>query len=315
MLAVRTGTADAWGMEPRSTDRTRALFGLALAVSAVSIAAAHPAPLGAVEPVASQVAPEPAAVGAGIRALERRTERSAARLGLTATRRGPLPVALPRLVSRERALENVAAFLDARHEVLRSRVRGPAAARPRGASTRADVVRSSARLGLNRLAAARRTGNAAETRRRWRDVARWLSARREVLRDIEQPLMRPVPGTQTSPFGSRGGRLHEGVDIGGPIGTPIRAAASGVVVSAGWNAGYGRIVVIRHPGGLSTAYAHMSAVTVARGRPVAQGDVVGRRGSTGHSTGPHLHFETRVHGQAVDPAPYLRHAAAARGGA
>ena len=192
--------------------------------------------------------------------------------------------------------------------MLRSRIRGPAPPRQRGASTRGDVVRSSARLGLNRLSSPRPAGNATETRQRWRDVARWLAARREVLRDIEQPLMRPVAGPVTSPFGVRWGRMHAGIDIGGPIGTPIRAAASGVVVSAGWNAGYGRIVVIRHAGGLSTAYAHMSAITVGRGRAVAQGDVVGRRGDTGHSTGPHLHFETRLHGRAVDPAPYLRRA-------
>jgi hypothetical protein len=127
--------------------------------------------------------------------------------------------------------------------------------------------------------------------------------------------MRPVAGPQTSPFGVRWGRMHEGIDIGGPIGTPICAAASGVVVSAGWNAGYGRIVVIRHAGGLSTAYAHMPAITVGRGRAVAQGDVVGRRGDTGHSTGPHLHFETRLHGRAVDPAPTCGALPGAPGGA
>ena len=289
----------------------RAVLALALTVSAAGVAAAGPAPLRASEPIASQVDPGPDAVRAHIRALERRTERGAARLGLTPTARGPLPVALPTLVSRERALGHVAAFLDARHEVLRSRIRGRVPAGPRGASTRADVVRSSARLGLNRLAPPRPARSAAEGQR-WRDLARWLSARRELLRDVEQPLMRPVSGPLTSPFGSRWGRMHEGIDIGGASGTPIRAAASGVVVSAGWNAGYGRIVVIRHPGGLSTAYAHMSAITDARGRPIAQGDVVGRRGSTGHSTGPHLHFETRLHGRAVNPAPFLRHAATGR---
>lgn len=95
------------------------MLGAALAASTIGVAAAHPPALRASEPVASQVAPGPAAEGALVRALERRIERSGARLGLSATARGPLPPALPVLVARERALGNVAAFLDAHREVLR----------------------------------------------------------------------------------------------------------------------------------------------------------------------------------------------------
>ena len=105
----------------------------------------------------------------------------------------------------------------------------------------------------------------------------------------------------TSPFGLRWGRTHEGIDFAGD--DPVRAAAPGRVVFARSYAGYGNLVVLDHDGDLRTAYGHMSAIAVARGDRVAGGQVIGRVGSTGHSTGPHLHFETRVRGRAADPAP------------
>jgi len=107
----------------------------------------------------------------------------------------------------------------------------------------------------------------------------------------------------TSPFGLRWGRTHEGIDFAGDDGDPVRAAAPGRVVFARSYAGYGNLVVLDHDGDLRTAYGHMSAIAVARGDRVAGGQVIGRVGSTGHSTGPHLHFETRVRGRAADPAP------------
>ncbi|HZQ66746.1 MAG TPA: peptidoglycan DD-metalloendopeptidase family protein [Gaiellaceae bacterium] len=115
----------------------------------------------------------------------------------------------------------------------------------------------------------------------------------------------PVNAGLTSPFGWRWGRMHEGVDLGAAYGTPILAAAAGTVIYAGWMGGYGNLVVIDHGGGLSTAYGHQSRIAVAVGQAVAQGQVIGYVGSTGHSTGPHLHFEVRVDGQPVDPLGYL----------
>jgi murein DD-endopeptidase MepM/ murein hydrolase activator NlpD len=118
-------------------------------------------------------------------------------------------------------------------------------------------------------------------------------------------LMWPVNAPITSPFGWRWGRMHEGIDLGASYGTPISAAAAGVVIYAGWEGGYGNLVVIDHGGGLATAYGHQSQIAVATGQSVAQGQIIGYVGSTGHSTGPHLHFEVRVNGQAVDPLGYL----------
>jgi murein DD-endopeptidase MepM/ murein hydrolase activator NlpD len=114
----------------------------------------------------------------------------------------------------------------------------------------------------------------------------------------------PVNGVVTSGFGWRWGRMHEGIDIAAPTGTPIRAAAGGSIIYAGYMGGYGNIVVIDHGNGLSTAYAHQSAIYIGGGS-VSQGTVIGAVGSTGHSTGPHLHFEVRVNGSAVDPMGYL----------
>jgi murein DD-endopeptidase MepM/ murein hydrolase activator NlpD len=115
----------------------------------------------------------------------------------------------------------------------------------------------------------------------------------------------PVGGAVTSPFGWRWGRMHEGIDIGVGYGTPIRAAAAGTVVYCGWEGGYGNLVVLDHGGGIATAYGHQSAIAVSCGQQVSQGQVIGYVGSTGHSTGPHLHFEVRVGGNAVDPLGYL----------
>ncbi len=118
-------------------------------------------------------------------------------------------------------------------------------------------------------------------------------------------LIWPVDGVVVSGFGMRWGRMHEGIDIAVSYGTPIRAAASGTVIHAGWLGGYGNLVVLDHGNGLATAYAHASAILVGVGQQVSQGETVSLVGSTGNSSGPHLHFEVRVNGLAADPLLYL----------
>ncbi|NEO18620.1 MULTISPECIES: peptidoglycan DD-metalloendopeptidase family protein [unclassified Moorena] len=117
----------------------------------------------------------------------------------------------------------------------------------------------------------------------------------------------PSNGVLTSGYGRRWGRMHKGIDIAAPIGTPIIAAAPGVVVSAGWNSGgYGKLVEIKHPDGSLTLYAHNSRIFVRRGQQVGQGQRIAAMGSTGYSTGPHLHFELHPRGRgAANPMAYL----------
>lgn len=120
-------------------------------------------------------------------------------------------------------------------------------------------------------------------------------------------LLQPVAGPVTSGFGwrfhpvLRFPRYHRGIDIAAPQGAPVHAAASGHVVSAGWAGGHGYRVRLAHPGGTTTSYSHLSQITVAPGRLVAAGTAIGSVGSTGLSTGPHLHFEVRRGGVAVPP--------------
>jgi murein DD-endopeptidase MepM/ murein hydrolase activator NlpD len=118
-------------------------------------------------------------------------------------------------------------------------------------------------------------------------------------------LVWPVNGPVVSPFGMRWGRLHAGVDIAVPTGTPIRAADSGRVVLMGWVGGYGNYTCVQHTGSLSTCYAHQSSFATSNGAGVSQGQVIGYVGCTGHCFGDHLHFETRVNGSPVDPMGYL----------
>jgi murein DD-endopeptidase MepM/ murein hydrolase activator NlpD len=117
----------------------------------------------------------------------------------------------------------------------------------------------------------------------------------------------PSAGILTSGYGWRWGRMHRGIDIAGPIGTPIFAAAPGVVTYAGWNdGGYGNLVEIEHPDGSLTVYAHNDRILVNEGQKVAQGEQISEMGTTGRSTGPHLHFEIHPNGQgAVNPMALL----------
>ncbi len=124
----------------------------------------------------------------------------------------------------------------------------------------------------------------------------------------------PAKGVLTSGYGRRWGRMHRGIDIAASIGTPIFAVAPGVIVSAGWNSGgYGNLVEIQHPDGSVTLYAHNNRILVRRGQEVAQGQQISEMGSTGRSTGPHLHFEVHPNGRGpVNPIAYLPPRSSAR---
>ncbi len=122
----------------------------------------------------------------------------------------------------------------------------------------------------------------------------------------------PTPGNYnvTSPYGNRYHpitrkyRMHTGIDIGAPSGASIVAANDGVVIFSGWNGGYGQCIIIDHGGGIATLYAHNSSLSAKKGQEVKRGEQIAKVGSTGLSTGPHLHFEVRENGSTVDPMKY-----------
>ncbi len=117
----------------------------------------------------------------------------------------------------------------------------------------------------------------------------------------------PTRGVLTSGYGRRWGRMHKGIDIASSVGTPVVAAAPGEVITAGWNSGgYGNVIVLRHADGSETLYGHNSRILVRTGQIVQQGEQISAMGSTGHSTGPHLHFEVHPNGgSAVNPIAFL----------
>ena len=117
----------------------------------------------------------------------------------------------------------------------------------------------------------------------------------------------PTKGVLTSPFGPRWGRMHNGIDVAAPVGTPMYAADGGTVIYAGWMSGYGYLVQIDHKNGYVTYYAHCSALHVKVGTKVNQGDLIADMGSTGNSTGSHLHFEVRYNNTPQNPLNYVRY--------
>ncbi len=135
-------------------------------------------------------------------------------------------------------------------------------------------------------------------------------------RGMSPPSVWPVNGRLMSYFGKRTdpfsgeGAIHTGVDISVPTGTPVKSTADGVVTFAGTFSGYGRIVMIDHGGGCTTYYAHLSSPLVIAGQPVRRGDVIAYSGATGRATSPHLHYEVRMNGVAVNPYPYLARSSA-----
>ena len=179
-----------------------------------------------------------------------------------------------------------------------------------GGKTRDAVIRAQRRYGL--------TVDGVAGASTINSLKRGRGPRRRASQNVGNPsepvrFLRPARGPITSPFGPRWGRLHAGIDFGAPAGAPVGAAGRGTVIAAGWNSGgFGNLVVIQHRLGFQTWYAHMSAVNVRTGQAVGGGTRIGAIGSTGNSTGPHLHFEVRRNGTSIDPAPYLLTTYAAR---
>jgi murein DD-endopeptidase MepM/ murein hydrolase activator NlpD len=143
--------------------------------------------------------------------------------------------------------------------------------------------------------------------------ASWQALDPAPLQRVSIPSRTPLDGyRQTSGYGMRvhpvlgGRRAHKGIDLASSLGTPIYAAADGVVAKADWFGGYGLFVQLEHGGDMDTRYGHMSRLAVASGQRVRKGDLIGYVGSTGRSTGPHLHYEVRIAGEAVNPLPYMQ---------
>jgi murein DD-endopeptidase MepM/ murein hydrolase activator NlpD len=117
--------------------------------------------------------------------------------------------------------------------------------------------------------------------------------------------LRSGVGVRSNPFGGGGSEYHKGQDIAAPIGTPVMATADGTIIVAGWQRGYGWVVYIDHGNGITTRYGHLSRIDVEIGQTIRRGEQLGLVGSTGRSTGPHLHYEVRINGQPVSPLQYL----------
>lgn len=150
---------------------------------------------------------------------------------------------------------------------------------------------------------------AAQQEASFKEISTFLDKQRSIL--SATPSIWPVKGWITSGFGARASPLtgepgrHMGVDIANEVDTPIRTTADGIVTYSGWEAGYGRLVVIEHGYGYSTRYGHCARIEVKVGDEVKRGQIIGYMGSTGRSTGSHLHYEVRIHGVPVDPEKYL----------
>jgi peptidoglycan DL-endopeptidase CwlO len=215
-----------------------------------------------------------------------------------------------RLVVLERRQTNIAAAIQARRDAV-SRIRSQLVdRRDQFAAVRSDKAQA---LASTRDSRRHLEGDLAALEAANRRVQAQLAAAQNGTASAASGPMRPgsggliwpVNGPIVSPFGMRWGRLHAGVDIAVPSGTPVHAAKSGKVLIAGWVSGYGNYTCIGHGGGLSTCYGHQSSIGVSVGQSVSQGQVIGSSGCTGHCFGPHVHFETRINGAPVNPMGYL----------
>jgi len=168
----------------------------------------------------------------------------------------------------------------------------------------------------------RATGDSefAELFQSWKQMDRSGVAGATPLTGVSVPAGMPLANAvMTSDFGMRvhpilgGRRNHKGIDLATPVGTPVYATADGVVAKAEWFSSYGNYIQIEHGGQLETRFAHLSGYNVVAGQMVHKGDLIGYVGTTGRSTGPHLHYEVRLAGEAVDPRPYMMNTQLAAG--
>lgn len=142
--------------------------------------------------------------------------------------------------------------------------------------------------------------------RRTEVLSTLVSTPKRTTSGVRRSYVWPVQGYVSSPFGGRWGRMHEGIDIAGPTGSPVVAVQSGQVLFAGWmSGGYGNTVDLRHTDGAVSRYAHLKRISVQRGQILSAGRTLGTRGCSGRCTGPHVHFEVHVGGRQVNPMPYL----------
>lgn len=214
--------------------------------------------------------------------------------------------AVARLTDLEARAAKVAAAAADRRDEIAAIADAVAGRRLRLAAARRERRRALTRVRAERIRLERRVAALErESRRVQARLARAAGAPAPAPTGGSGALTLPVGGPVTSTFGARWGRLHAGLDIAPPEGTPIRAAAGGTVAIAGPTGGYGNYTCLDHGSGLSTCYAHQSSIGVRVGERVATGQVIGAVGNTGFSTGPHLHFETRVNGAPVNPMGYL----------
>jgi murein DD-endopeptidase MepM/ murein hydrolase activator NlpD len=173
-----------------------------------------------------------------------------------------------------------------------------------GANTASTVRRYQAAVGLSADGKAGRATISALRRGASRHTSSGSSSSGTASGPVR--FLRPLNVPEGDGFGYPGGRRHDGIDFPAPMGTPVGAAGVGTVISAGWNSGgYGNLVIVQHRLGFQTWYAHLSRFAVSAGSHVAGGVRIGYVGSTGHSTGPHLHFEVRHNGVPINPEPYF----------
>lgn len=138
------------------------------------------------------------------------------------------------------------------------------------------------------------------------------TVRKQVAYLNAKPSVKPVNtritagyGNRKNPFTNRGSEYHKGIDFAGDMGTPIKATGNGVVIFAGWQSGYGNVIILSHGYGFTTLYGHNSKLLVKKGDKVKKSQVISKMGSTGRSTGPHLHYEVHLNGKVVNPSTYL----------
>jgi murein DD-endopeptidase MepM/ murein hydrolase activator NlpD len=166
-----------------------------------------------------------------------------------------------------------------------------------------EAVRDVERSMVDLMQAAR------EREKKFDEIKRYVRKRSTLL--ASRPTVWPVRGWVSSGFGDRSnpvtgkGGFHSGIDIANDQGTPIRATADGTVSFAGWEGGYGKLVVLNHGNGFSTYYGHLAEIKAGVGQKVVRGQVIGNMGATGNTTGPHLHYEIRLYGASVDPLKYM----------